>query len=385
MDAFIEPIFVAYAAIVFMASICVYWGCHQSTEGNFKLSDEFVVCLFVFRLSLFFSLSLSHFVFTYSETMNTKDAYMFPVYGSGVLFGLYLLFKFFSKRYINYLLTAYFLFFGLTTLAGTLIPFVHFLTRAPRSQHLKMELRWLGSVDFKWGAAEVIAALIAAGVCAAYAATKHWIVSNILGVAFSVQGIALLSIGSYWVGCVLLGGLFIYDIFWVFGTDVMVTVAKSFDAPIKLVFPRNIFTSGAYEFTMLGLGDIVLPGVFLALLLRYDRSRFQARKSQDTPFFTWSFVSYVAGLLATIGVMHFFKAAQPALLYLVPACVGTSWLVGIVTGELGALFAYKDPSEEDTKKKKKTSNSKKEEKVVAAVGSVEDKKKNKKNNTAATK
>ena len=25
-----------------------------------------------------------------------------------------------------------------------------------------------------------------------------------------------------------LGGLFVYDVFWVFGTDVMVTVAKSF-------------------------------------------------------------------------------------------------------------------------------------------------------------
>jgi Signal peptide peptidase len=34
-------------------------------------------------------------------------------------------------------------------------------------------------------------------------------------------------------GCILLGGLFFYDIFWVFGTNVMVTVAKSFEAPIK--------------------------------------------------------------------------------------------------------------------------------------------------------
>jgi hypothetical protein len=28
------------------------------------------------------------------------------------------------------------------------------------------------------------------------------------------------------------------DIFWVFGTPVMVHVAKNFDAPIKLLFPR---------------------------------------------------------------------------------------------------------------------------------------------------
>ena len=30
-------------------------------------------------------------------------------------------------------------------------------------------------------------------------------------------------------------GLFFYDIFWVFGTDVMVSVATKFDAPIKVL------------------------------------------------------------------------------------------------------------------------------------------------------
>jgi len=58
--------------------------------------------------------------------------------------------------------------------------------------------------------------------------------NNILGLSFSISGITYLSLGSYKVGAILLCGLFFYDIFWVFGTDVMVTVAKSFDAPIKL-------------------------------------------------------------------------------------------------------------------------------------------------------
>lgn len=39
-------------------------------------------------------------------------------------------------------------------------------------------------------------------------------------------------------GVILLAGLFVYDIFWVFCTPVMVAVAKSFDAPIKLLFKR---------------------------------------------------------------------------------------------------------------------------------------------------
>jgi hypothetical protein len=35
----------------------------------------------------------------------------------------------------------------------------------------------------------------------------------------------------------LQAGLFVYDIFWVFFTPVMVSVAKSFDAPIKVSNP----------------------------------------------------------------------------------------------------------------------------------------------------
>lgn len=41
----------------------------------------------------------------------------------------------------------------------------------------------------------------------------------------------------------------------------MVTVAKSLDAPIKLLFPIDLTTSPP-KFSMLGLGDIVIPGIF---------------------------------------------------------------------------------------------------------------------------
>ncbi len=90
--------------------------------------------------------------------------------------------------------------------------------------------------------------------------------------AFAVNGVELLHLNNIVTGCILLGGLFVYDVFWVFGTDVMVTVAKSFEAPIKLVFPQDFLEKGVYgtHFAMLGLGDIVIPGIFIALLLRFD-------------------------------------------------------------------------------------------------------------------
>jgi len=127
------------------------------------------------------------------------------------------------------------------------------------AENTKLEVTSLDYVNFVFTAMIVLW----------YITTKHWISNNIIGLCFAVQGISKFPIGNYKIGCILLSGLFFYDIFWVFGTDVMVTVAKSFDAPIKVMFPKSLFEE-KLKHSMLGLGDIVLPGVFIAFLLRYD-------------------------------------------------------------------------------------------------------------------
>ncbi|KAK5895240.1 hypothetical protein CesoFtcFv8_011852 [Champsocephalus esox] len=92
---------------------------------------------------------------------------------------------------------------------------------------------------------------------------------------------------------------------------------------------------------MLGLGDIVIPGIFIALLLRFDVSL----KKQSKTYFYSSFLAYIFGLGLTIFVMHTFKHAQPALLYLVPACIGFPCLVALVKGELTELFSFESSEE----------------------------------------
>ncbi len=59
-----------------------------------------------------------------------------------------------------------------------------------------------------------------------YFKEKHWLANNVLGLAFSVQGIEHLSLGAVSTGVILLSGLFFYDIFWVFCTPVMVAVVN---------------------------------------------------------------------------------------------------------------------------------------------------------------
>ena len=121
----------------------------------------------------------------------------------------------------------------------------------------------------------------------------------------------------------------------------MVSVARSVEGPIAVRFPKDLLDS-ASGMTMLGLGDIVLPGSMLALALRFDYHLALERMSPPPttrgtwpkPYFYSTLVAYVAGLATTIVVMHSFKAAQPALLYLSPACILAPFLCAAAKGEL---------------------------------------------------
>jgi minor histocompatibility antigen H13 len=63
---------------------------------------------------------------------------------------------------------------------------------------------------------------------------KPWYLTNILSFTFAVSSISMLKLDGFKTGGALLAGLFFYDIGFVFYTPIMVTVAKSLDAPIKV-------------------------------------------------------------------------------------------------------------------------------------------------------
>jgi len=338
-----EGMAVAYSSLVIMAVLPIFFGSFRSVRHHKEQKESGEK----------------------PETMSHKDAAMFPIIASVALFGLYIFFQLFSKEYINLLLTGYFFVLGILALSHVLSPFISKLIPASIPNipyHLKLVQKETEGqkeeslIDYKFTSHD----LVVVGVCAIigvwYLLKKHWIANNLLGMAFAINGVELLHLNNIVTGCILLGGLFIYDIFWVFGTNVMVTVAKSFEAPIKLVFPQDLLEKGlsASNFAMLGLGDIVIPGIFISLLLRFDLSL--NRKSKT--YFYAGFSAYFLGLLTTIFVMHVFKHAQPALLYLVPACIGIPLSLALVKGDIKMMFSYEDhpsPVEE-----------------IAAVGSTND-------------
>jgi len=106
------------------------------------------------------------------------------------------------------------------------------------------------------------------------------------------------------------------------------------------------------------LGDIVIPGFFLSLLLRFDATnakmptdKVNILESFPKPYFYSAMIAYVGGLGFTLFIMFQFQAAQPALLYLVPACLGSSFLCAVVRGEVGLLLAYSEEVEEEEEDK----------------------------------
>lgn len=284
-------------------------------------------------------------------TLSASEAWQMPIYGSLALCGMYALIKLLGKKLLNYILLTYFVGLGLVAVEQLLESEAsRIFKKAARSKARRGRVVTLwkvvaslaeqATVDLRLNTLQQLCWACSAILMVFYATTKHWLLNNLIGVALCVSGIESISIGSMRTAALLLALLFVYDITWVFASDVMVTVAKGIDGPVKLLFRRS-FDDREKNFSMLGLGDIVVPGLFLALLLRFD----VAQKRRGRPFFRFTLLAYALGLILTLYVMFTFDAAQPALLYLVPACLGASALVGVCRGEFAQLAAYTEEDE----------------------------------------
>ncbi|KAM0670415.1 hypothetical protein ACQRIT_007716 [Beauveria bassiana] len=257
--------------------------------------------------------------------------------------------------------------------------------------------------------ATMMALPLAAATSVLYFSSNSPFLSNLLGYGMCYCAFLVLSPTDLLIGSLVLWGLFFYDIFMVFYTPYMITVATTLEVPIKLQF------KAAQRQSILGLGDIVIPGMFIAWALRADlwlhykrlvkyestelkilekdaasgelvtRSETKHREikppyvevkgnwgdwfwtrrlmylcaPKEVPvsvaagnfkktYFYASMVGYLLGMLATLAMLLVFKRGQPALLYLVPGVQGATYLTAIVRGELKSLWKYTEDGSLDT-------------------------------------
>merc|ERR1719215_555541 len=270
--------------------------------------------------------------------------------GSGVLLGLFLVLKYLGSYWIKTLITCWIVMicsFGMGKNFDEIVKVIRNVSMKPlfRVPWFEEDIRPLEIVGIIAGGAMAVFYVISD--------PKPWIINNVFGCSFCVLGIRMIGLSTIKVGTILLCGLFIYDVFWVFGSksvfgsNVMVSVAMGVDAPIKLMFPRDLGGCGFLRHSMLGLGDIVLPGIFIPFLAKFDAVKLGEKACTSFVYLNAVMIAYVLSLVTTVTSMLVFNAAQPALLYIVPYVLITTAGVAISRGELKALWQFEIPDESE--------------------------------------
>ncbi|EAN96276.1 putative signal peptide peptidase [Trypanosoma cruzi] len=283
----------------------------------------------------------------FEEVLNTDDTLALPLMGSVVLFVAYVLLRFIPLEYFNALISVYLSIIGVFSLGAFLKTYIN--------------------PNFFTG-------IICCAVGGVYYMKNSWIANNILAIAIAVRAIGSVHLGSFQSSFVMLLGLFLYDVFWVFGSDVMLTVASGINGPIKIVFPRTIF--GDHQaVSLLGLGDLIIPGFFVAQTLLFSVEYVK----RSTFYFEIALVAYTLSLVNTMAVMLIFEHGQPALLFIVPWLLVTFLVSAAVKGDLKAVFDYNsdavtlplmDSTEEkkdDTLSERETDGIENEDSLVAVL------------------
>ncbi|KAL7464541.1 hypothetical protein ACHAXS_004872 [Conticribra weissflogii] len=230
----------------------------------------------------------------------------------------------------------------------------------------------------------------------------YWIIQDVFGLCMCILFLQTIKLNAIKVGAILLIVAFFYDIFFVFvtplltkhGESIMVNVATS-GGPPKAdpawceKYPWDVNCKGGDPLPMLfaiprigdyqggssllGLGDIVLPGLLLSFASRFDEAKrligvvgggSGRMRNNGCPdgavggggmvkssnplcfllcccrggYFGPVMVAYAIGLLMANAAVYIMEMGQPALLYLVPCCLGTMVYMGHKAGELNDLW-----------------------------------------------
>ncbi|GLE01957.1 hypothetical protein PINS_up010795 [Pythium insidiosum] len=219
-----------------------------------------------------------------------------------------------------------------------------------------------------WPLSELLGFVVSGAIAAVWYVFRRtcWYLQDVFGISVCFVFLQAVQVPNLKVLTLLLTLAFAYDIFFVFlsplvfGSSVMTDVATggapaytrddypgvdycerypTFAAcldpepmPMLLLLPRVFDWRGGMS--LLGLGDIILPGLLLSFALRFDYSP----QSLGENYFRTVAIGYAVGLgLANVAV-SVTQVGQPALMYLVPTCLGSLLLRSRSNGDFRAMW-----------------------------------------------
>ena len=283
--------------------------CGATSDFDWSLVILMLIAIVIVGISAYLARNVSFLqphLTENSDILTTSHAIGFVVVGS-----LFLVLLFFFMKFLGIVLEILISLGGVASIISVIQEF-----KPERYWGTNVTLPIFGTIP----AVSIVVCLFSVGFVLCYVFTKNWMLSNVIGLCFAFTMIKSIKIPSFKVGGLLLGLAFFYDIFWVyfssyvFGDNVMVAVAQGLDLPIKLQFPHFVPDALPSSCSMLGLGDLALPGLFLAFASRFDHIN-------RTKYLNVLMGCYGLALAMCVAVLLIFKYPQPALLYISPMLI----------------------------------------------------------------
>ena len=189
---------------------------------------------------------------------------------------------------------------------------------------------------------EILSAFLSAFIIMLYFMTRHYLINDIICFCLSFTVMSFIVLKSFILCFMCLFAFFIYDTFWVFYSDkifhdnIMLVAATSIQIPIKIEFPILFSDNPLKNCMILGLGDILLPGLIIKYSRRFDCFRARLNhKIKGMSFYTFNLILYLISLATAMICMKVFNHGQPVLFYLSPififGLIGKAYNEGCLT------------------------------------------------------
>ena len=250
------------------------------------------------------------------------------VFGSGLLVSIYLF-----RKYILIILN---ILIGFESWLCTYYTTLFFVIRIGRniflnSKHIqltKKKYEFFLGLNFY----EISSLFISGLLILFYFLTRHWIINDIICFGLAFTTLSFIVLKSFMLCFVCLFAFFVYDTFWVFYSEkiftenVMVVAATSIQIPIKIEFPILFSNNPIKNCMLLGLGDILLPGMVIKYCRRFDilkkkmdkkKVGFRKKKSK-IGFYLFNLILYFISVTLAMLAMFVFNHGQPVLFYISP-------------------------------------------------------------------
>ena len=248
--------------------------------------------------------------------------------GSGVLVSIYLF-----RKYILVILN---ILIGFESWLCTYYATLYFVIRIGKNifnnmkhnQISKKKYEYLLGLNFY----EISSIFISGFIIIFYFITRHWILNDLICFCLAFTTLSFIILKSFMLCFVCLFAFFAYDTFWVFYSEkiftenVMVVAATSIQIPIKIEFPILFSNNPIKNCMLLGLGDILLPGMVIKYCRRFDilkkkmdkkKIGFRKKKSK-MGFYFFNLILYFISVVLAMSMMFIFNHGQPVLFYISP-------------------------------------------------------------------